>query len=257
MAQEQPELQPSPRPSARPQFQPIPKLVRPESGPASATWVKIAAAAAISAGLTAALVFRGAPHKTAALPAFASRPQPIAAAAAAPAQLTMPSQVPAAAFKQALETMELPFAPQALQSPVEDGLVPYRPPAEPAAVPAQPAAPSLVQAAPRAPLKFNNDIFGRPQRQQAPPAVLAAQAQKTWIPAPCDWKVSAPGYQCWDSGGLLIKNQGVQQSGVKVTAQQGPSGIWYQPPGTANKAQTAPPAQPGQSAPPPAAPAKK
>jgi hypothetical protein len=74
---------------------------------------------------------------------------------------------------------------------------------------------------------------------------VAAPQEKKWIPAPCDWKVSAPGYQCWDTGGLMIKDQAskhIQGGGVVVAPQQGPSGIWYVP---------------GQAQPQPAAPAKK
>ena len=88
--------------------------------------------------------------------------------------------------------------------------------------------PASQQAAPgwpfHTPFRFQNDIFARrtPARRTAVPVIKQAAAPGYRLPAIGN---SAPGALCWESRGLLIKNQGYQQGGAKVGTQQGPSGI--------------------------------
>jgi hypothetical protein len=152
----------------------------------------------------------------------------------------------------------LPFASRQ-DGAAADDLVPYAAPQAKPAAPAAPQAVSAQKASPmplRAPFEFRNSIFEKPAPAAWKTGQAAPDARTSWIPAPCDWKVSAPGATCWQSGGLLIKNQGVQQSAVKVGVQQGPSGVWYQPGVSAPTA--APPGASGAAtAPAPAGPASK
>ncbi|MCX5796079.1 MAG: hypothetical protein NTY77_11340 [Elusimicrobia bacterium] len=264
-----PQAQPQPEES-RPDPQPIPALRRapapaaqaPALGKTAVRWVQVAAVGLFLAGLATVMADKAVRQSLLSNLGLAPRSVVVASPALPPVPAFTPPPMPAAqaaavpAAGRPVEALPLFSAREEGGVAAADELVPYGNASElgapavrvaPAAL--APAQAVVVRAAlpvkSQGPIRFRNSIFEKavPTRQRAVTAVPNYPARM--IPAPCDWKLAAPGSPCWESGGLMIKNQGVQQGAIKVGPQQGPSGIWYQP-GTS-----------GQTPSPPAGPAAK